>query len=773
MYMCLVFSLEESAKGLSGQTAPFFTDKQENLGYNLGKIFLTKRRDGGIILKKKRLTALLLSVILSVIPAISCLAEGTEPVSEANDLTDQVVIYHTNDMHGALEEGSGKFSIAQTAALKENTEHAFLVDAGDATQGVPLASITKGKDVIRLMNMAGYDAMCLGNHEFDYDMQILQENIGLAEFPILGANALYNGAPVGQTDQQNGAYTILETGGRKIGVFGLITKDTSTKANPEVVGQIDFTDEVETAKEQIDILEEQDVDAIIALGHLGNEGGTSCTSEDLAQAMTGEYQGKLDAIIDGHSHTIENNEVNDVQIVQTGYNMRGVGKLTLQFTDGEEDEVTVTEELLQPDESYASDAEIQALLSQILEEQEQELAQTICETGTALWGGWIENAAISRRAQCNLGELAAEAFRVQAERAVSMLSEEERAEYQEDILAVVNGGGVRDQIPNGYVTKKHVLTVFPFSNTMMVKAVTPQQLFEILELSVRSHSAQDTATGMVSCNDDGGFLQTAGFCFTYDPAKPEGEKIIRLWIPGNEEDIELSRDDTEKKYLLATNSFIASGGNNYEIFASLPIVAEGIGEAEALEAYLTENATGGLLEPGQASIHYGAIPRTEGYKAEPYTARIRIKSPEGNPLAGTKISYYVDGEGAFEGETDGEGFLAIEGLEPGGHGIRLDKNQREVYVNNYIGIGITEVENVFSYPELVWTGKEPEEPEKPVDPQKPDPQKPSGGNTSGNTPVKTATVKTGDSNRTMVWMVLLFASMGIGGSTLYRKRKRG
>ena len=141
------------------------------------------------------------------------MAEGTESVSEANDLTDRVVIYHTNDMHGALEEGSGKFSIAQTAALKENTEHAFLVDAGDATQGVPLASVTKGKDVIRLMNMAGYDAMCLGNHEFDYDLQRLQEN---------------------------GAHTILETGGRKIGVFGLITKDTSTKANPEVVRQQDF-----------------------------------------------------------------------------------------------------------------------------------------------------------------------------------------------------------------------------------------------------------------------------------------------------------------------------------------------------------------------------------------------------------------------------------------------------------------------------------------------------------------------------------------------------
>ena len=188
---------------------------------------------------------------------------------------------------------------------------------------------------------------------------------------------------------------------------------------------------------------------------------------------------------------------------------------------------------------------------------------------------------------------------------------------------------------------------------------------------------------------------------------------------------------------------------------------------------LTENAQGGLLEPGQASIHYGAIPRTEGYEAEPYTARIRIQNSEGNPLAGTKISYYVDGEGAFEGETDGEGFLAIEGLEPGEHGIRLDENQREVYVNNYIGIGITEVENVFSYPKLVWTGEEPEEPDEPVDPQKPDPQKPSGGNASGNTPVKTATVKTGDSSRTMLWMVLLFASMGIGGSTLYRKRKRG
>ncbi|MGI6006047.1 MAG: lectin like domain-containing protein [Ruminococcus sp.] len=283
--------------------------------------------------------------------------------------TDQVVIYHTNDVHGAFEAAEGgSVGLAKAATLKDETENALLVDAGDATQGLPLVSLSQGKSAIDLMNAAGYDLMTAGNHEFDYGLDQLFANASQARFPILAANVYQNGSPVmaGKTAaENNGENTVLTVGGKKIGFFGILTCDTQNSTSPGAVSQLEFRDEVETAKEQIDFLEDQDVDAIVAVCHMGDQAVVDCTSVQLAEALTGEYQDKVDVIIDGHSHTQESREENGVLIVQTGTGMTQLGKVTLTF-DGEDDPETAGEFLTEADlADVTPDPEVTAKIAAI------------------------------------------------------------------------------------------------------------------------------------------------------------------------------------------------------------------------------------------------------------------------------------------------------------------------------------------------------------------------------------------------------------------------
>ena len=179
----------------------------------------------------------------------------------------------------------------------------------------PIASLSKGADVIELMNAAGYDLMTAGNHEFDFGVDNFLSNVRLADFPVLAANVYMEGSPLleGVQEGSNGCHTIIESNGLKIGFFGITTVQTATATNPEGTRGVEFLDEAETAKREIDELNAEGADVIIAVCHMGNM-DAPCTSLDLANAMTGEYQGELDAIIDGHSHTVENTVENDVLI---------------------------------------------------------------------------------------------------------------------------------------------------------------------------------------------------------------------------------------------------------------------------------------------------------------------------------------------------------------------------------------------------------------------------------------------------------------------------
>ena len=211
-----------------------------------------------------------------------------------------VTIFTTNDMHGNLAgDGKSTIGIVQAAKVKGSTENALLVDAGDATQGASFASISQGADVVRMMNAAGYDLMAAGNHEFDYGADVLLENEALAEFPILAANVQRDGEPLLDSS------AVLETAGYKIGFIGLTTVATATSTNPTLLTGVTFEDEIETAKREIAALKDE-TDAIVLVCHMGdNDKAVSCTSEQLLSGLSQAEQAEVSAVIDGHSHTVE------------------------------------------------------------------------------------------------------------------------------------------------------------------------------------------------------------------------------------------------------------------------------------------------------------------------------------------------------------------------------------------------------------------------------------------------------------------------------------
>ena len=574
---------------------------------------------------------------------MTAFAEGESGTGAKQNVTE-VTIYHTNDTHGYLEgDGESVIGLPLVAGLKNTDENAILVDAGDATQGLPLASLTKGNDVIELMNLADYDLMVPGNHEFDFGTEAFLENVDLAEFPVISANIYRDGSLLlaGTQEGNEGCHTVIERDGVKIGFFGLTTVHTASATNPEGLDGVEFTDEIEAAKAEITHLEEAGADVVIAVTHMGDEaGGAPCTSADLAEAMTGEYAGRLDAIIDGHSHTVENDEVNDVLIVQTGTGLSAVGKLTVSVQPGQDP--FLKEELLGVDafQNITPDPEVEQKLTEIGAEQEEMLNEEIGALSTTLWAGTIGQVPPTRFVETNYGNLAADAL---ADSAKALVRETGTAEDQEmPVIAVENGGGIRAAVTNGNITLGELISTFPFSNTVYMKKISPQVLYQMMEQSASDLDGQETP---------------------------------------------LDRNDSETKIILAGNNYILSGGSDYDMLAGLPKYAEAGGELETIRSYIEKNLENGILA-GYAGTEGRISYSGSVYQPKDYTVSVlQIVDEAGNPYADREISYRVDGGEEIMGKTDSDGYLKIT-LSDGGHGIRVSEAQAEVYVDNYAGIGL-------------------------------------------------------------------------------------
>ena len=525
----------------------------------------------------KRFLGLLLSAaMVFAMSAVAFAAEtGEDGGLDLGDMTGDLVILHTNDVHGHDVENAeeGIFGTAAVAQLKKDYEAAgaevLLLSAGDAIQGTSLVNMSYGETAVEFMNAAGYDAMATGNHEFDWGYENLQKLEGEMDFPLLAANVLDENGDA--AFQSNMIYTMAD--GRKVGIFGLATPETATKAHPDKIKGLTFLAGQELyncAQQQVHALEEQDCEFIICLGHLGvDDESEPNRSTDLLKQVNG-----IDLFIDGHSHTeIEGGQlVNDTLLVSTGESLHNIGVVTY---DGN----AMHASFVKYGEYAGRDEAVAELINGINEEVSAELDQTFATTEVFLNG---ERDPGVRTQETNLGDFACDAILWQA-----------RQSLGEDAVdaALTNGGGIRASIEAGDVTMNDMKTVFPYGNVVATVTLTGAQLLEAIEAA--------TCTTPTSI---GAFPQVSGIEYTVNTAVPyvNGKQYANstYYAPANPgarvtiTSVNGEKFDKNATYTIATNDFTAAGGDTYGVFTQCETYNTGVAMEDALVNYVTQELGG-------------------------------------------------------------------------------------------------------------------------------------------------------------------------------------
>ena len=435
-----------------------------------------------------------------VTAAAASMAIGAPAASACwfGDKSDVTILY-TNDVHTYIDKQSPKLTYAAIADLKQSYQNAgkdvLLVDAGDHVQGTAYGSMDEGASIIKLMNAAGYDVATPGNHEFDYGMDRAKAIMKEADFPYLSCNWV----DLRTTLRVLPSVKVFVRGGRRIAFVGVTTPETFTKSTPayfmdkaqrkyiyDIQGGEDgkkLYDAVQKAIDKAKLL----ADVVIGLGHLGVDPSSSpWTSEEVIAHTSG-----FDAFIDGHSHTVmENKQVQDasgkaVTLTQTGSYFANVGEMTIA-ADG-----TITTKLIPTHEGM--DATIAAMQTGWVNTVDDMLGEKIAVGDSDFY---VSDPATGKRrirsAETNLGDFVADGI-------YTYFNEVEKLHCD---VAIMNGGGIRADVPAGDWTFKTCKQVSPFGNVACLMSVTGKQIQDALEFAARFAG--------VDGKENGGFLQVAG-----------------------------------------------------------------------------------------------------------------------------------------------------------------------------------------------------------------------------------------------------------------------
>jgi 5'-nucleotidase/UDP-sugar diphosphatase len=505
------------------------------------------------------------------------------------DKTYKLTVLHTNDHHGRFWQNKyGEYGMAARKTLIDELRaeiaaeggSSLLLSGGDINTGVPESDLQDAEPDFKGMSKIGYDAMALGNHEFDNPLEVLFKQKEWANFPMLSAN-IYD-KKTGERMFQ--AYEMFNKQGIKIAVIGLTTEDTAKIGNPEFIGGVDFRDPKVEAKALIAELEKTEKpDLIFAVTHMGHyEDGKRGVNApgDVALARYVD-EGSLDMIVGGHSqepvcmeapNVVKKNfkpsdeckpdMQNGTYIVQAHEWGKYVGRADYEFRNGELEMVSYDlipvnlkkkvkidgkkQRVLIEDE-IKQDEELLEFLRPYQEQGQAQLNVKIAETNGKLEG----DRNVVRFQQTNLGRLIATAHMERA-----------KADF-----AVMNSGGVRDSIEAGDVTYKDVLTVQPFANILTYTDMSGKEVLDYLNV---------VATKPV---DSGAYAQFAGISMTV----ANGE-VSNVFIGGKQ----LRLDET---YRFTVPSYNAAGGDGYPKLTGHPgHVNTGFVDAEVLKEYLEANS---------------------------------------------------------------------------------------------------------------------------------------------------------------------------------------
>ncbi|MFM1652748.1 bifunctional metallophosphatase/5'-nucleotidase [Brevibacillus sp. B_LB10_24] len=436
--------------------------------------------------------------------------------------TLHITIAHTNDVHGHIEENqSGKeFGYAKIATLlkewRGENDNFLLMDAGDTFQGTVFANQFKGESIVPILNQLSYNAGASGNHEFDFGYEQLLKLKDMVNYPIIASNVF-------KADGTNLLPPVYKTeiGGKKFAFIGFVTEDTPIVTHPDNVKGLTFKNPVEIAKQLVPEMKKE-VDHVVVVSHIGVE-----VDREIAKNVDG-----IDLIIGGHSHTpIRTPEVvNGTYIVQDWEYGKSLGRVDMYYLGDEM--VAFSGGLKEYDETVKPDPEIEKLVKDVVAKVDEIMNVVIGKAAVDLDG----DRTLVRTRETNLGNFVTDA----------MLERTKSIPGHEADVALTNGGGIRAQVKAGDITKKDLYTVFPFPNTLVVVEATGEELRQALEDGVSKVEEQQ-----------GRFPQISGMSFTYNPSKPAGERIVEVKVGGQPL-------DPNKTYKVATNDFIAAGGDGYE-----------------------------------------------------------------------------------------------------------------------------------------------------------------------------------------------------------------
>lgn len=503
---------------------------------------------------------------------------------------EKIIILHTNDVHCQIDQKKNKDGIvtnigyAGVLAYKKEMENLHginnvtLVDAGDAIQGGPIGTLSKGEYIVDIMNYVGYDIACPGNHEFDYGMENFlklstetsKANYICCNFRDLEGNPILS------------PYTLIKYGDLTIAYLGINTPESFTKSSP-----IYFQDEngnyiydfaqgekgetlYKTVQKYVDEAIKEGANYVVAIGHLGDEGASEYwSSKSLIKNTYG-----IDIFIDGHSHEVyseilKNKKGKNVLLAQTGTKLQNLGKITINTKNKKITSEFISNYKAQDEDAVNYIEGIKNKFSDVLQEVVAKSSVTLTTLDPTTHKRAIRNS------ETNLGDFCADAYR-------TIVGAD---------IAFANGGGIRANIEEGDITYEEIINVHPFGNEICMIETTGQDILDALEVGACEYPIEN-----------GGFLQVSGLSYTIDPSIPssvvfnergqfvkvDGKYRVTEVMVGNEPLV------LNKTYTLASHNYmIKNGGDGYTMFMDDKMIKDSVViDNGALINYITENLNG-------------------------------------------------------------------------------------------------------------------------------------------------------------------------------------
>ena len=542
---------------------------------------------------KKNISTLLIASVLSISFLIGC-------SNKKDDRKEDIVILYTTDVHCGIDNNIGYISLsAYRNEMEKEYKYVTLLDSGDAISGDYVGAISKGEYIIDIMNEVNYDFMVIGNHEFDYGMDILKERFNEFNGDVLSCNFKYIGKHENKFSDVK-PYKIIDYGSKKVGYVGVTTPFTISESTPSYFmedGEFAYSFSNDTPEEfytlvqnNINACYELDADYVLLVTHLGyGDNYYPYSSKDIIEHTYG-----VNAVLDGHAHKEVDTEIINsrgisVPLLDAGYQMNDFGKIVIS-NNGE-----LSASLISGYEGV--DERTQNKIDEIKKEVEQSSKKVIGTSDITLKIADEDGIRMVRNRETPIGNMVADAYRVNGE----------------SDIAVVNGGGIRNNLYEGDITFGELQSIHPFGNTLCVVKTTGQKILDYLEYVnnvVEKEYFKYEDGKKIALGENGGFASVSGLKFDVDTSikssvitdengtfvSVAGDRRVKnVKVLENNQYVDL---DINKEYTLASHNYLlvdAGGGAN--MFVDDEMVRKDIMlDYEALIKYVTDIRQGKLKD---------------------------------------------------------------------------------------------------------------------------------------------------------------------------------